>query len=355
MNSELQFVAKQFSGGQKIIHIGPLGNGLINATYLVVTGTKKFVLQRINQQVFRQPECVMSNLLQLHRHIGGQTAIRTALKIPKLLLSGSEHTFYLDAEGQYWRALELIQPAESREHLNRHEEAAQIGWALAHFHRLFSQLPISQLHDTLPGFHITPNYFSDYQSLNQMPPAGITAEHVHYCQQFIASFTDKIDTLERARLQGELIERVIHGDPKLNNFLFIPDSDKIVSLIDLDTVKPGLVHYDIGDCLRSCCHIAQDNQFNLDYCQTILASYLLEAGQFFTPADYEYLYPAIQLIPFELGLRFFSDFLRGNLYFKVSDPQQNLRRAVAQFQLTESITAKRTLIEKMITQLRKLH
>jgi Ser/Thr protein kinase RdoA (MazF antagonist) len=145
--------------------------------------------------------------------------------------------------------------------------------------------------------------------------------------------------------------RVIHGDPKLNNFLFDQDSKQIVSIIDLDTVKPGLVHYDLGDCLRSCCHRLQSNEFDLDICAALLRSYLSEAGAFFTDDDYRYLYAAIQLIPFELGLRFYTDYLEGNQYFKVTDPEQNLLRAVDQFRLCESIMAQESALKTLIEQL----
>ena len=146
--------------------------------------------------------------------------------------------------------------------------------------------------------------------------------------------------------------RVIHGDPKLNNFLFDKDSKKIASIIDLDTVKPGLVHYDIGDCLRSCCHNPESNNFDLAICAALLTSYLSEAGIFFSDYDYDYLYAAIRLIPFELGLRFYTDYLEGNRYFKVNRPEQNLQRAADQFHLCESIMAQESALKILIEQLR---
>ena len=146
---------------------------------------------------------------------------------------------------------------------------------------------------------------------------------------------------------------MIHGDPKLNNFLFDNRSKKAISLIDLDTVKPGLVHYDIGDCLRSCCQ-SENNQFDLDCCAALLKSYLLEAGAFFTDHDIAYLYAAIRLIPFELGLRFYTDYLHGNCYFKVTAPEQNCQRAIQQFRLCENIMASETTIKQLITHLSTL-
>jgi Ser/Thr protein kinase RdoA (MazF antagonist) len=209
------------------------------------------------------------------------------------------------------------------------------------------------LHDTLPGFHITPGYYRQYQQISPPPPALHGSAETRFCQSFIEKFKANIDILERAKQQGILTERVIHGDPKLNNFLFNPHTNRIISLIDLDTVKPGLVHYDIGDCLRSSCHLPHHNRFDIDCCQTILTHYLQETEEFFTAADYAYLYPAIQLIPFELGLRFFTDYLQGNQYFKVKEPDENLHRAVAQFELCESIGKQREGIEGIIADLLK--
>jgi Ser/Thr protein kinase RdoA (MazF antagonist) len=223
---------------------------------------------------------------------------------------------------------------------------------LGHFHRLVSDLDPLLLHDTLPGFHIAPGYLKHYhQVLLTQSPRQLAPES-NYCAALIANNQHLTDDLEAAKQQGLLSLRVIHGDPKLNNFLFDKDSKKIVSIIDLDTVKPGLVHYDIGDCLRSCCHILESNKFDLDICAAILRSYLSEAGAFFSEYDYQYLYAAIQLIPFELGLRFYTDYLEGNRYFKVSDPKQNLQRAADQFHLCESIMAQKSVIKALIDQLK---
>ena len=348
MTSELHRIAQEFSGGQTIHSITSLGNGLINDTFRVITDAEAFVLQRLNHQVFPKPELLMTNLQQLGSHLRSQAPGTVKLQIPQILLTSDFQTYYQDQAQLFWRALELIPAAESREQLNSLGEAKQVGFALAHFHRLCSALPTEQMHDTLPGFHITPEYFQHYQSLS-LELLGIKNDtQTAYCQAFIENFQDNLNTLENAKQQGLLKERVIHGDPKLNNFLFQIDSNQIISLIDLDTVKPGLVHYDIGDCLRSCCHNTQHNSFDLNYCAAILSAYLQEAEAFFTPADYDFLYDAILLIPFELGLRFFSDYIAGNIYFKVKNPQQNLCRAVAQFQLCESIAEQRLQIEAII-------
>ncbi len=340
-------VARQFA--ETVIQITPLGNGLINDTYLVTTDLSPFVLQRINRKIFPKPDQIMANLLMLNQHLEHKSSAAVKLKIPAILKTA---TSYQDEQGDYWRALDFIDNTESLETFSNISQAQQTGFALGHFHRLVSDLDPLLLHDTLPGFHIAPDYLSHYHQVLTQAPRQHAAES-HYCAGFIARFQHITDDLETAKQQGLLSLRVIHGDPKLNNFLFDQHSKQIVSIIDLDTVKPGLVHYDIGDCLRSCCHRPESNEFDLEICATILRSYLSEAGAFFSDHDYQYLYAAIQLIPFELGLRFYTDYLEGNRYFKITELNQNLQRAVDQFRLCESVMAQESAIKTLIEQLRK--
>ncbi len=338
-------IALQFSHGLAIADLQRLGNGLINDTFLVTTAASCFVLQRVNRQVFPAPELISANLLALSQHVRRRGNVK--LQLPETLKTNLGQLFYQADSGDFWRAQSFIAQTESLETLGNSADAEQAGFALGHFHHLFSDLEPALLHDTLPGFHITPRYLSHYHHV-----LGQASAKDPYCADFIEQFGHIADTLEQAKQQGLLPLRVIHGDPKLNNFLFDVRSRHVVSLIDLDTVKPGLVHYDIGDCLRSCCHIEDTDEFDLDICAIILKSYLAEAGSFFSAHDYGYLYPAIRLIPFELGLRFYTDHLEGNRYFKVTDPLQNLRRATGQFRLCASIMAQETQVNSLIDGLR---
>ncbi len=340
-------IANQFT--HAVTGITPLGNGLINDTYLVATPSSPFVLQRINRTVFPAPEQIMANLATLNQHIAQKNSASVKLQIPEVLKTAGNGSFYQDQNGDCWRALSFIADTESIETIGAIGDAEQAGFALGHFHRLISDLNPLLLHDTLPGFHITPGYLKHYQQVLRQPSKPESS----YCAEFIARFQHIADDLETAKRQGLLSLRVIHGDPKLNNFLFDKRRKKIVSIIDLDTVKPGLVHYDIGDCLRSCCYTAEPVGFDLDICTALLKSYLSEAGAFFTEHDYHYLYPAIRLIPFELGIRFYTDYLEGNQYFKVKAPGQNLQRAIGQFRLCENIMAQEPAIKSLILQLQK--
>ena len=337
-------VALQFS--RTVANIQTLGNGLINDTYLVTIDTKPFVLQKINKHVFPQPEQVMANLMVLNQHIGQANNTQITLKIPQLLTTETHSHFFRDGLGDYWRALSFIENTESLETVSNLAQAGQVGFALGQFHRLTYTLDSNRLYDTLPGFHITPGYSDHYQ---QVKSRTEVAEDP-YCADFIARYQHIVHDLETAKELGLLSVRVIHGDPKLNNFLFDKTSQRIVSLVDLDTVKPGLIHYDIGDCLRSCCHNTITDEFNLEVCRVLLTSYLGEMGELFSASDYQFLYPAIRLIPFELGIRFYSDYLEGNRYFKVTEPEENLNRATGQFLLCASVMAQEAGIKDLINQ-----
>ncbi len=347
MSTLVQKIAKQFTRAT-IKKITPLGNGLINDTFLVHTEGSCFVLQRINTQVFPAPHLIMENLSALKDHIKVTRHTAVKLSIPSVLKTVDQQAYYLDQESCFWRSLEFIDNSVSKEQISNHSQANQVGYALGHFHHLLHNADISLFHDTLPGFHITPKYFLHYQAVEKNQANKIQSEKVRQCKDFIKRFEAKINNLEKAKQQGLLTERITHGDPKLNNFLFAKNTDTIISLIDLDTVKPGLVHYDIADCLRSCCHIPHSNILDLDLCEAILSPYLKETTTFFTEHDYAFLYSAIELIPFELGLRFFTDYLEGNQYFKVEFAEQNLERALAQFQLCENIKEQEKRIKQII-------
>lgn len=335
-------IALQFS--RSVTNIETLGNGLINDTYLVTTEAKQFVLQRINKLVFPQPEQIMANLIALNLHIEQANDKQITLKIPQLFRTKTNQTFFCDEQSDFWRALSFIENTESLETLDNLAQAQQVGSALGQFHRVTHNLDSASLYDTLPGFHITPGYLSHYQHVTSHDEVDEDA----YCKDFISSFQHIVQDLEAAKEQGVLSVRVIHGDPKLNNFLFDKNSQCIISIVDLDTVKPGLIHYDVGDCLRSCCHNMATDEFNLEMCRILLSSYLGEMDEFLSRSDYQFLYSAIRLIPFELGLRFYTDYLEGNRYFKVIDPEENLRRASGQFRLCASVMAKEVEIKNII-------
>lgn len=347
MNSIIA-IARQFA--HEIKQAVPLGQGLINDTYLISTTRHKFVLQRLNKTVFKQPEQIIANLRVLNQFVATQSNATVQLQLAQLLTTLDDQDYYCDSNHDYWRALNYIENSYSLLKIKTLEQAAQIGFALGHFHRLLSALPLTLLQTPLPEFHITPVYLQQYQQVIATNKTPANNAQSQYCAEFITRYQYIAADLEQAKQQGLLIPRVIHGDPKADNFLFQQQSQHVISLIDLDTVQAGLVHYDIGDCLRSCCQTTA-GEFNVSFCRAILHYYLREARHFFTTADYNYLYQSMRLLPFELGLRFYSDYLQGNRYFKVTHPEQNLQRAVQQFQCCYSVLQQEPVINKLLADL----
>jgi Ser/Thr protein kinase RdoA (MazF antagonist) len=274
--------------------------------------------------------------------------------VPRVLLAQDGQDHWRDSDGLFWRAISFIEASQSFDIIKDNEHAREVGYALGMFHSLISDLPSDRLVDTLEGFHITPRYLQHYNEVMVKHSAGKSPE-VNYCLQFVSERSALAYVLESAKAQGILHLRPIHGDPKVNNIMIDTATGHAVSIVDLDTVKPGLVHYDIGDCLRPGCNLKGEEteqwetvQFEPDLCEAILQGYISMARDFLTVNDYDYLYDAIRLMAFELGLRFFSDYLEGNVYFKAKHPEHNLVRALVQFRLTESIESQETAIHAIL-------
>lgn len=333
--------AAEFADGA-VHRVETLGRGLINDTYLVTGAARRLVLQRINARVFPDPPAVMANLRVLSDHARRLPVDESGWRLPDIIPARSGTDFHRDGAGDYWRALSFIDGTRSLDRLADDAQAEQAGRALGRFHALASGLAPESLLDTLPGFHIAPAYLAQFDGMAARPRSGPDSAALREALDFVAARRAMAGALEEAKARGELKTRVIHGDPKLDNVLFDEAGRRAVSLIDLDTVKPGLIHYDLGDCLRSCCNRRGEQAteapvFDLGACRAILRGYAAEAGGFLSAADWDYLYAAIRLLPFELGLRFLTDHLAGDQYFKVAWPGQNLARARVQFGLVASV------------------
>jgi Ser/Thr protein kinase RdoA (MazF antagonist) len=356
-------IARQFFPDEQNSAVHPLGHGLINDSFVVTTNSRpRAVLQRINRHVFPQPDLIMENLRVLVEHVHGRSVsghvAGNGLRLPEILKTTDGNDYVIDIEGGFWRALEYIEDARTIETVTDLKQADEVGSALGRFHTLICDLDPVRLHQTLPGFHDTPGYFARFLRALARPRRISTDRKLLQALAFVERRRGFMRVLEQARHEGKLANRPIHGDTKLDNFLFHRNTGKAVSLIDLDTVQPGLIHFDIGDCLRSCANPAGESAadiasvcFDLDIGRAILEHYLAEARGFLTRHDYDYLYDAIRLIPFELGLRFLTDHLEGDGYFKTERPGQNLHRAMVQFRLTEGIEKSEKRIRSLIDEL----
>ena len=369
---DLSILVNQFNVKGRLVTLVPFGNGNINDTFLAVfrnTFTEtQVILQRVNRKVFTQPEAIMRNMhnLTLHCHEKLEADAKKGSddrvwQMPRIVKTKEGADYATDESGEVWRVITRILSAHAFDTAQSPEHALECGAALGHFHYLVSDMDPATIIDPLPGFHITSGYLANYDAtlqdatareiLNASMEAKRLAQYVEERRDFAVS-------LERAEQRGELKKRMFHGDPKVNNIMIDDFTGKGTAMIDLDTVSPGLIHLDVGDAVRSICNPAGEEELNLgkvsfdeNLFQAFMRGYMKEAGTFLTDGDRAYLYDAIRLLPFELGLRFFQDYLAGDKYFKVRQPGQNLNRARVQFRLCEAIEARERSIRDMLAKL----
>ena len=333
--------------------IRELGQGNINATYLVESSSRPIILQRINPTVFADPFAVVRNFIRITEHMtreNGRSG-RTFL-VPSLIATRNGEPCWEDREGGLWRAQSAIDGTALRV-LTGRSQAVAIGRCLGWFHRLTADLGCGDFEIPLPGFHVLTQYLAEYdQVLRASDRHWLPAER--HCLTAVEGMRARAPLFQRLCDEGRLQLRIVHGDPKVENFLF-DGTGRVVSLIDLDTVGPGLLHHDLGDSLRSCCNVRGERgeaaavSFHLDSCRAFFEGYDAEMGGLLGNSDRRLIFDALLLITFELGLRFFTDHLRGDSYFRVRYQGENLDRAGAQFALLESIGAQEADIRGVIS------
>jgi hypothetical protein len=330
-----------FLPGIAITYQEPLGDGNVNDTWLTISDTgHKYVLQRLNPNVFPNPSLVQDNLSTLTSYLHQQLEkIDADFTVFQVQRSPEGFGSYISPDGAWWRLLSYIDNSRALNTVSTPAQAREIGRGLGLFHHLTSTLPSSFLADPLPGFHVTPLYLEQYDTVRQT-----AVNCAKDCLDFIEKRRQDVSLLEDAHQEKTIGTRIIHGDPKVANFLFSEDLSRVISLIDLDTVKPGLLLHDIGDCLRSCCNPAGEEVstpdeviFDQELFTAMLKGYFRSGADMLTGTEKAWIVDSVRLISFELGLRFYTDHLAGNRYFKVHSLEHNLFRARVQFALVRSI------------------
>lgn len=341
------------SGGiQEILHaycpesakagVRPLGRGNINDTWLVDDGEARFVLQKINPAVFPSPETVIANFSIVTSHINSrENGCSDGLVCPHLVPTRDGSPGFCDKAGNWWRAQSYIGDSVAPTTLVSTIQAEKIGRVLALFHRGTADLRPEDMGVPLPGFHVTSLYLQTFDGV-LANVVGADRRESEDCLYFLAGNRNRALRLERAMSAGRLTCGVVHGDPKVDNVIFdlrgLP-----VGLFDLDTVGPGLLLHDLGDCLRSVCHVGGEEQaggeavLDLNLLRALLTGYLHGVGNMLGGEDRNSVFDALFTIAFELGLRFLTDHFAGNRYFKVKMAGQNLRRARSQFGLAQTV------------------
>lgn len=356
---DLPGIAAQFQFGGDFLDVAPYGSGHINDTYCArfkQNGAPvRYILQRVNHSIFKNPVALMQNVERVTRHLGSKLSGRTDAHRRALTLVPTRGGtfFYCDAEGNHWRAYLFIENARSLDAIETVEQAFEAAKAFGHFQKLLADLPAPRLHDTIPDFHHTPKRFEHFEK-------ALEADAVNRARLAKSEIEFALRRREMANvlLNAGLPERVTHNDTKLNNVLLDELSGEAMCVIDLDTVMPGLALYDFGDMVRTATSPAAEDERDLSKVtmqfpmfEALARGYLSSAGDFLTGAEKQFLPFSGKLITFEIGIRFLTDYLNGDVYFKVHREGHNLDRCRTQFRLVESIEQQEdrmnALIERM--------
>jgi len=343
----------------------PYGTGHINDTFRVLTRdgatTTPYILQRINHKVFPRPDQVMENIVRVTSHLrraitaGGGNADRETLTV---LPTRDGAPFLLTAEGNTWRAYIFITGARTHDVLVHADQAFQAAAAFARFQRQLRDLEGPPLHDTIPAFHHTPSRFARLQDAI----AKDVASRLASCQPEVefALAQEALTTLVATPLEaGELPLRVTHNDTKINNVMLDDETGAGICVIDLDTVMPGSLLYDFGDQVRTSVGHFRENETDLnrvyadlDRFRALVRGFLPTIGDAITPLETDLLDRCGALITFEIGIRFLTDYLQGDIYFKTHHAAENLHRARTQFALVRSLYSHARTLREIVQQYR---
>ena len=355
---QIKSVLLAFLGGGADYEWSVIGQGNINDTFLVRNEQGSFVIQRINGAVFPNPASVAENSALVSAHICRTQNKTRVAAFPQILTTSDGQNFYKDNQGSIWRAQKYIENTISYARVENSRQALETGKCLGRFHRMVQDLPAAALTKILPGFHNLPKYLSKFNGA-WSAFSGQSSDELQFCLECINENKSFVNFFEDAVQRGDLSLAVTHGDPKISNVLFDKKSVRALTLIDLDTVGPGLILQDLGDCLRSCCCRTGENAFDAvtecepDFAAQVVAGYLEEKD--LSGFEHEHLYTALHLITFELGVRFLTDYLEGNQYFKVENKDDNLRRALIQFRLVISIREQQDILCSLIDRAAQKH
>jgi Ser/Thr protein kinase RdoA (MazF antagonist) len=331
----------------------PFGNGHICDTYAITFKqgdcTQRVVLQRINRGVFRQPEQLMQNISQVTAHLrrkialeGGDPTRETLTLIP--MKDGKN--WYLDPDGEYWRAYQMIERVITPEPPGNPALFFESGAAFGRFQNWLSDFPAEQLYDTIPDFHNTPARFRAFYDAYSSDPHQ-RARYVKEEADFLIAREKDAWHLYHQLQKGLLPLRVTHNDTKLNNVLIDADTLCGLCVIDLDTVMPGLMAYDFGDAIRYGANSAAEDEtvlakVSLDTTmyKSFTQGYLAACGGRLTQDEIDSLPWGARIMTLECGMRFLTDYLLGDVYFKIDKPQHNLDRCRNQFRLLQDMEEK---------------
>ncbi len=343
---EITNIVKAFLPNENMISYKPIGNGHINSTYMVETDKGYYSLQEINTKIFSNVEGLMSNIDKVTKHLKnkaiscGKDPRRATLNFLADTTTGKK---YVISENHAYRMYEFIDDVFTIEAMENPTNFYSAGLGFGAFASQLSDFDAEQLVETILNFHNTASRFNDFLNAiefnhnNRLAEVEDEVEFVKSRKSFMSLFVDKLAT-------GELPLRVTHNDTKINNLLFDKKTGAPAVVIDLDTVMPGSYLYDFGDAIRSgATHAAEDEKdlskvdFDLSLYEQFTKGYLESCGNSLTPAEIKMLPYASIMLTLECGMRFLTDHLNGDTYFKIHRENHNLDRARTQFKLVKDM------------------
>lgn len=341
-----------FGFGPQCSYVKPFGEGHINETYAVYMPGQDgkevplYVLQRININVFKNPDQVMDNIFGITEYLrniirqeGGDLDRETLSYIK----TKDGESYFEDDNGQPWRCLHYVPNSVCYQQVERPEQFYQSALSFGHFLKQLGEYPAESLYETIPQFHDTRKRFRDFVEAERKD----VKNRARVCRSeidFVLAREKDCGTLMEQLEDGVLPLRVTHNDTKLNNILFDKDTEEGLCIIDLDTIMPGLAANDFGDSIRFGASTAEEDEqdlekvhFDIDLYEIYVKGYLEMAKEVLTPAEIESLPWGARLMTLECGMRFLADFLQGDVYFKTAYPEHNLVRARTQFRLVKEM------------------
>ena len=368
-NAQLQEAIRNFQFEGALVKAEPYGNGHINDTYLLVyeigeMGIVKIILQKMNRSVFTKPVEVMENILGVTSHLrkkimerGGDPERETLNVIPAL----DQKPYYVDSTGEYWRAYRFITDATSFDRVERPEDFYESALAFGNFQRLLADYPAETLHETIPGFHDTEARFQVFKKAVEQDVCRRAAS-VQREVEFVLAHEELAGIFNKLLAKKEVPLRVTHNDTKLNNIMIDNKTRKGICVIDLDTVMPGLAMNDFGDSIRFGASTADEDEPDLNkvFCDMNLYEMYVKgflkgcAGQL-TEQEILLMPVGAKVMTFECGMRFLTDYLEGDHYFKIHRENHNLDRCRTQFKLVENMEKKWDTMNRIIQKLSLIH
>jgi Ser/Thr protein kinase RdoA (MazF antagonist) len=345
--SQARAIAERFATDGRVLSVDPHGEGHINATYVVTAGTRggtsrRYVLQRINRRIFRDPEAVVRNVERVTKRLrskaveeGGDPEREVLRLVPS---ANGDAPFVRDDEGEVWRCFAMIERASSHSVLARPKQARTVGSTFGRFLRRLSDHPPHELEITLPGLHDTAGHLRALRDVVGDDPFGRAIE-VQEELGFVEARCRPIEAWTDLLSSEDAPTRAIHNDTKVSNVLIDEDTGRGVCVIDLDTVMPGCALVDVGDFARSVLTGPEDVGRDVDLAlfDAAIRGYLGGAMGLLDEAEVENIVPATRMIALELGIRFLADHIAGDRWFPVGRPGENLARCRVQLGLVRAI------------------